>query len=90
MWSVYLLECKNGALYAGVTNDLSARVKVHNAGKGGAFTRAFRPCTLVWHEHHPNRSDAQKREAEIKNWRREKKSKFIKENPSPCSGCSKL
>ena len=40
---VYLLRCSDGTLYCGWTNDLSARVKAHNAGKGAKYTRSRRP-----------------------------------------------
>ena len=73
MWYVYLLRCSDGSLYAGVTTDLARRVAQHNAGKGGAYTRAKRPVRLVFRENHPTRSSALKREAQIKRWPRSKK-----------------
>ena len=32
-WFVYLLRCRDGSLYTGITNDLQKRLKAHNAGK---------------------------------------------------------
>lgn len=78
MWVTYILQCRGGRLYTGVTNNLPARLLAHNNGTGGAFTRAMRPCSLIWHEHRPNRSEAQKREAEIKKWSRLKKGSLVK------------
>ncbi len=72
-WFVYLLRCRDGSLYAGVTTDLDRRLKEHNSGKGGAFTRAKRPVKLVFKEAYPSRSAALKREAEIKHLPRSKK-----------------
>ena len=66
MWAVYILECRNGLLYTGATSNLAERIKKHNGGKGARFTRANRPCELIWHEHYLDRSKAQKREREIK------------------------
>ena len=42
-WFLYLLECNNGAYYAGITNDLQARFETHLAGKGARYTRANPP-----------------------------------------------
>lgn len=89
-WVVYLLQCRDGSFYAGVTNNLKKRVETHNKGKGSAFTRTRRPCLTVWHEHHFNRSDAQKRESELKGWERKKKIALVASNSSPCSECSEL
>lgn len=73
MWFVYILRCRDGSLYTGVTTDVNRRLKEHNAGKGGACTRAKRPVKLLFQEPHPGRTSALKREAEIKGWRPEKK-----------------
>lgn len=70
---MYLLRCSDGSLYAGVTTDPKRRLAQHNAGKGGAYTRARRPVRMAVLETRPNRSSAQRREAEIKAWPREKK-----------------
>jgi putative endonuclease len=32
-WSVYLLRCADGTLYAGATNDLSRRLVAHARGE---------------------------------------------------------
>lgn len=87
MWIVYILKCRKDYLYTGVTNDLQKRIDTHNTGKGSKFTNRMKPCNLVWHEHHPSRSEAQKKESEIKKWRREKKLKLLKDNSSHCSEC---
>ena len=73
MWSAYILRCRDGSLYTGITTDVNRRLKEHNAGKGGACTRAKRPVQFVFQEPHPGRTSALKREAEIKGWRPEKK-----------------
>ena len=36
----YILECADGSLYTGWTNDLAGRVKAHNAGRGAKYTRS--------------------------------------------------
>jgi putative endonuclease len=70
---VYLLECEDGSLYTGVTTDVKRRFAEHKSGIGSNFTRAKKAKRIVYTEEHPDRSSAQKREAEIKRWSREKK-----------------
>ena len=77
MWYIYILQCADGLLYTGSTTDIDRRVKEHNAKKGGGCTRARLPVKLVYKEPHLNRSEAQKREAQIKKWSRQKKLSLI-------------
>jgi putative endonuclease len=67
-WWVYLLRCRGGALYTGVTADLARRLAAHRAGKGGAFTRSRLPVRLVYVETRRSRGDALRREHAIKRW----------------------
>ncbi|HAY40681.1 MAG TPA: hypothetical protein DCX64_00250 [Gammaproteobacteria bacterium] len=78
-WVVYLLRCANDHLYCGITNDLSKRIKQHNGElKGGAkYTKANKPCRLVFQENAISRSAALKRESEIKKLKRIDKIKLI-------------
>ncbi len=82
MYFVYILECKNGALYTGITTDVSRRFSEHKNGKGGHYTRSSGVRRLLYSEEHPNRSSALKREAQLKGWRREKKLTLIR-NANP-------
>lgn len=77
MYFVYLLECKDGSLYTGITTDLKRRLQEHKSGTGGHYTRAKTAVRMAYTEKHKNRSAASKREAEIKSWRREKKLSLI-------------
>ena len=72
-WYVYCVRCSDGSWYTGATTDVDRRVREHNAGLGGAYTRAKRPVSLVYRETHPDRRSALRREAEIKGLRREEK-----------------
>jgi len=67
-WFVYMLHCADGTLYTGVSTDVERRVGEHNAGApmGARYTRARRPVILVYVETAATRSDAQRREREIK------------------------
>lgn len=77
-WFVYILRCAGGSLYTGVTTDLSRRLRQHNAGRGGAYTRAFGPVRLVWKERKAGRSEALKREAAIKRLSRSRKETLLR------------
>ncbi|MFT7638269.1 MAG: putative endonuclease [Candidatus Omnitrophota bacterium] len=72
-WYVYLLQCKDASLYTGITTDIVRRVKEHNAGKGSKAVRAKLPAKLVYSEKAKDRSEASKRECEIKQISREDK-----------------
>ena len=77
-WTVYMLRCRDGSLYTGMTNDLGARVERHQRGKGAAYTRSRLPVRLVFHELVDDRSAALKREAALKRLTRQQKLAFLK------------
>jgi putative endonuclease len=70
---VYLLRCRDGSLYTGITNDLNRRLRSHNSGTASAYTRSRRPLALVYQERHPDRGAALKREAAIRRLSRAEK-----------------
>ncbi|MDR0852834.1 MAG: GIY-YIG nuclease family protein [Clostridiales Family XIII bacterium] len=74
---VYILECRDGSLYTGWTNDIEKRLKAHNAGTGGKYTRSRLPVKLAYFEIAETRSEALKREAAIKRMKRSEKIKLI-------------
>lgn len=80
MWHVYIIKCSDKSLYTGTTTDLIRRLKEHNSNKGGSYTRVRKPVELIYEESHPNRSKAQKREAQIKRWTRAEKLALIENN----------
>lgn len=73
-----MVRCNDGSLYTGITKDLEQRIAKHNDGTGAKYTRSRLPVTLVWHEVAMTESDARKREAEIKTWKRSDKFDFLK------------
>ena len=77
MYYVYILECKDGTLYTGITTDVKRRFREHSLGKGGAYTRSKKVKKVLYTQKYPDRSSALKREAEIKSWRRDKKLSLI-------------
>ncbi len=73
MYFIYILECKDGSLYTGITTDVARRFEQHKAGKGGAYTRSHGAKKILYTEKKLDRSRALRREAEIKSWSRERK-----------------
>lgn len=65
-WLVYMLRCRGGSLYTGITNDLAKRLKAHAAGKASRYTRSRLPVVLAYTEPQKSKSAALKREAAIK------------------------
>ena len=77
MYFVYMAKCEDGSIYTGITTDLKRRLKEHQSGMGGNYTRARKVTKILYTEKFPNRSLASKREAEIKSWPRKKKLALI-------------
>lgn len=74
----YILECSDGSLYTGWTNDIDKRLESHNSGKGGKYTRARLPVKLVHLESFDTKEEAMRREWEIKHrMTRDEKLKLI-------------
>ncbi len=69
-WIVYILECADQTLYTGITNNLDHRINEHESGTGAKYTRGRAPFKLLYTENHSTRSQALKREAEIKSFDR--------------------
>ena len=78
MYFVYILKCKDGSLYTGITTDVERRFIEHRSGIGGHYTKAKKVVRIAYTEQHPDRSSASKRESEIKGWCREKKLTLLK------------
>lgn len=78
-WTVYILRCSDETLYTGITKDVNRRIEEHNGSGllGARYTRARRPVRLVYFESHETRSEAARREYEIKHLSREEKEVLI-------------
>lgn len=72
-WFVYVVQCRDGTLYTGISRDVGARLAKHNAGKGARYTRGRGPVALVHEERKSSQSAALRREAAIKALPRSKK-----------------
>ena len=82
-WLVYLLRCRDGSLYTGITNDLPRRLTFHAAGKASRYTRSRLPVSLAYTEPQRSKSHALKREAAIKKLSRRQKDHLIGATPTP-------
>jgi len=76
-WRVYILRCADGTLYTGSTNNLTARLLKHNAGRGAKYTRGRLPVQCIYFETEKDRSAALKREASLKRLTRKEKDFLI-------------
>ena len=70
---VYMLECVDGSVYTGHTDNLEARLPAHDQGAFRGYTSSRRPVKLIFAETFRARDDAFRREREIKGWTRAKK-----------------
>ncbi|MEZ5461360.1 GIY-YIG nuclease family protein [Dokdonella sp.] len=76
-WLLYLIECRNGHFYAGITNDLPGRYRAHLEGRGARYTRANPPIRLVGSRNFPDRASASRAEYLIKQLPRTRKLAFL-------------
>ncbi len=78
----YILRCKDGSLYSGITNDLAKRLAAHNSGKGSKYVFSRGGGKFVYHKKLASRSAALKREATVKKLSRTAKENLIKKKPA--------
>ncbi|MDW8797164.1 GIY-YIG nuclease family protein [Staphylococcus pseudoxylosus] len=76
---IYIVKCKDGSLYTGYAKDVTQRVAKHNNGQGAKYTKIRRPVQLVYQEMFDTKSEALKREYEIKTYTRQQKLELISE-----------
>jgi len=73
----YILQCADGTLYVGWTNDLARRLAAHNAGVGSRYTRGRRPVRLVFWERHDSSTTARRREQALRRLSRMQKLRLV-------------
>lgn len=77
-WFVYIAKAKTERFYTGITTNSTKRIIKHNSGKGSRFAIEQGPFELIYTSGtFPDKSEARKREIQIKGWSREKKLKLI-------------
>jgi len=80
MYYIYVLLCKDGSYYIGSTNDIQKRFLDHLNGRGARYTKSHKPEKLIYQEKFSTKSEALKREAELKKWIKTQKSALINGN----------
>jgi putative endonuclease len=76
-WCLYLIECRDGSYYAGITNDIEARYEAHVAGRGARYTRSHPPLRLIGTRAFADRAQASRAEWEIKRLPRHRKIAYL-------------
>ena len=76
-WWLYLLECGDGSWYAGISNDLAARLRAHAAGKGARYTRGRGPLRVLASRAYPDRAAASRAEWQLKRLPKPRKLAFF-------------
>ena len=76
-FTLYILECVDGSLYIGHTDDLDRRLEQHGQGRGGAYTAARQPVKLIHAEAFETRYEALTMERKLKGWSRAKKLAYM-------------
>lgn len=74
---IYIIQCADGTLYTGWTLDLDSRMEAHNSGAGAKYTRGRGPVRLLYSEAFETKSEALKRENQIKKLKRAKKMQLM-------------
>lgn len=76
-WFVYLLKCKDGSFYTGITNDISKRMKAHASGKGSKYVRSRGFEEVLFIKECESHSDALKKEYFIKQLKQKEKKEWF-------------
>lgn len=74
---VYVISCEDNSYYTGYTKNVELRMKLHLEGRGARYTRMHKPKRLIYVEKMNSKSDAMKRERQIKNLNHRQKQKLI-------------
>ena len=82
-WYLYIVECRDGTFYTGITTDIKKRIDAHNSGRGAKYTRGRGPVKLMHLRRYMDRSAASKAEYKIKKLKRGKKIRIINEFALP-------
>ncbi|HKC04280.1 MAG TPA: GIY-YIG nuclease family protein [Patescibacteria group bacterium] len=76
-WYIYILLCDQKIFYVGLTSNIKLRFKSHQ-NKYNFATKKFNEIELVYKESYKTRFEAERREKQLKDWSRAKKTALIK------------
>jgi putative endonuclease len=77
-WYLYLVRCRDGSLYAGISHDVARRLEAHRAGRGSRYLRGRGPLVLERRIRVGGRSQALRVEHKVKRMRKERKEKLAR------------
>lgn len=77
-WYLYLVRCRDGSLYTGITTDVTRRIAAHRSNRGARRLRGRGPLELVYSHPLPDRSQAQRIEHRVKKLNREAKERLVR------------
>jgi UV DNA damage endonuclease len=81
-WYLYVLACRDGSWYTGITKNLARRIEMHGKGTASKYTRSRLPVRMIYQEACGKRSDALKKEAWVKGMTREEKEEYVRTHGS--------
>ncbi len=84
-WFLYLLQCGDGTLYCGITDDVPRRLRLHEAGRGAKYTRGRGPLHLVYLERCADHAAALRREYAVKKLPRKEKLALLSDDRELCA-----
>ena len=81
-WYLYLVRCRDGSLYTGITTDVARRFAEHqeNKGAGAKYLRGRGPPVLVFQRKLGSRSLALGVESKVKKLSKDRKEELIRDN----------
>ena len=81
-WHLYLVRCRDGSLYTGITTDVARRfTEHHGSGDAGAkYLRGRGPLLLVFQKKLGSRSLALGVESKVKKLSKARKEELIRDN----------
>jgi len=93
-WFVYVVECADGSLYKGMTNDLYRRYFEHYTGQGAKWTKTHKPKRIIHYEEFGSQTEAAEREKELKTgngrtWLKREYEKLLEEEATYSSSANK-
>lgn len=86
LWHLYMVRTASGALYTGITNDVTRRLAQHQSGKGAKALRGKGALTLVYQCAVGNRATALKLEYRLKQLSKLQKERLVRDQPATLVG----
>jgi predicted GIY-YIG superfamily endonuclease len=77
-FTLYILQCADGTLYVGHTDDMTTRMQQHDLGQESNYTATRRPLRLLHSQEFESRYEALEMERKLKGWRRAKKFAYMR------------